>query len=152
MSYNKLIHETITSTYKISEANTIESINNEAKNIIFSADASNKKIPKYVTSEAFLTIKVHKKNFPHVVKCRNINPSKPSIGKWSKSILQRHINTIRDKTNLIQWKNSNEVTRWFNKIENKGRKIFINFDIVDFYPSITKQHVIDAISYAINLH
>ena len=146
-AYNKLMHETITADYKLSEANTIENINNEAKNIISSANATNKKIPKYVTSEAFLTIKDHKKNFPHVIKCRNINPSKSSIGKWSKSILQRHINTIRSKTNLIQWKNSNEVTKWFNNIENKCRKIFINFDIVNFYPSITRQHVVDAISF-----
>ena len=58
------MHETITADYKLSEANTIENINNEAKNIISSANATNKKIPKYVTSEAFLTIKDHKKNFP----------------------------------------------------------------------------------------
>ena len=39
------------------------------------------------------------------------------------------------------------VTKWFNKIENKSSKIFINFDIVDFYSSITKQHVTDKINF-----
>ena len=36
----------------------------EAKSIISSTDASNKNIPKYVTNEAFLTIKDHKKKSP----------------------------------------------------------------------------------------
>ena len=37
--------------------------------------------------------------------------------------------------------NSDNVTKWFNNIEDKPHKCFINFDIKDFYPFITKKHL-----------
>ena len=55
---------------------------------------------------------------------------------------------IRYASRLVQWKNSFEVIEWFNNIQNKAKKCFISFDIVNFYPSITEQHLIDAIKFA----
>ena len=107
-----------------------------------------KKIPKYVTNEAFITLKDHKPNFPHSIKCRTINPSKSHIGRWCKVILQKHLANVRIKSGLTQWKNSKEVTNWFSRINNKNNKCFVNFDIVEFYPSISKTHVINAINFA----
>ena len=37
---------------------------------------------------------------------------------------------------------------WFRKIKNKSKATFMQFDIIDFYPSITKNILIDSINYA----
>ena len=39
---------------------------------------------------------------------------------------------------------------WFSSIENKRRKNFIQYDIVDFYPSISKNLLSNAINFARN--
>ena len=36
-------------------------------------------------TEAYITMKNHKQDFPNKISCRLINPLKPSIGKVSKS-------------------------------------------------------------------
>ena len=41
-----------------------------------------------------------------------------------------------------------EVITWFKSIENKRSSSFIKFDIVDFYPSITKELLTKSINYA----
>ena len=46
------------------------------------------------------------------------------------------------------WNNSNDTIEWFKKIKNKSKAIFTQFDIIDFYPSITKNTLIDSINYA----
>ena len=46
------------------------------------------------------------------------------------------------------WKNSNDTIEWFKKIKNKNKATFTQFDIIDFYPSITKNTLIDSIIYA----
>ena len=40
-------------------------------------------------SESYITVKDHKKDFPHKISCRLINPSKSDIGKISKHILDK---------------------------------------------------------------
>ena len=40
------------------------------------------------------------------------------------------------------------VITWFQNIENKDISSFIKFDIVDFYPSISKDISINAINFA----
>ena len=44
--------------------------------------------------------------------------------------------------------NSYETIEWFRRIKNKSKATFIQFDIIDFYPSITKNILIDSINYA----
>ena len=46
------------------------------------------------------------------------------------------------------WKNTSNVVNWFNNIENKKDCSFIQFDIKEFYPSITEEILEEAISYA----
>ena len=92
----------------------------------------------YTQNEAFITFKDHKENFLNHPKCRLINPAKSEMGKVSKSILEKLNKQIRDATNLVQWRNSGEVIQWF-----EGRKLgknckFIQFDICEFYPSISE--------------
>ena len=46
------------------------------------------------------------------------------------------------------WKNSYETIELFRKIKDKIKATFMQFDIIDFYPSITKNILIDSINYA----
>ena len=51
-------------------------------------------------------------------KCKNINPLKSFLDKRVKVILQEHIIEIRSKRKLTQWMNSDNITKWFNNIED----------------------------------
>ena len=148
--YNKLLLDNITKTYKICKENLVEIINSDSQKTIQDRNYKNKKIPKFTNSDAFITIKDHKKQFPNNIECRLLNPGKNHIGKISKAILERIVNEIKFKSKLIQWKNSHEVVDWFNNIKHKANKCFVNFDIVNFYPSIKHHHLKDAIEFAKN--
>ena len=56
--------------------------------------------------------------------------------------------SIRSNTGARQWRSTQEVTSWFTNIEEKDKKTFVKFDIVEFYPSITESTFIKAIEYA----
>ena len=145
--YKKLLLDNITKDYKKCDPETMKRINSEANDIIVK-HAIKGKIAKFQTSEPFVSIKDHKDRFPNLLACRLINPSKTNIGKVSKGILDRINNSIRSQSKLTQWKNSQEVIQWFEKIDKKAEKRFICFDIVSFYPSIKRQHVLEAIEFA----
>ena len=89
-------------------------------------------------TEANITIKDYKSEFPNKILCRLINPSKSSIGKISKVILDRINEKIISSVTVNQQKNTLAVLKWYNKIPNKTQCSFIQFDIETFYPSITR--------------
>ena len=64
---------------------------------------------------------------------------KLSLGIISKKILVDILPVVRLKTGLLQWKNSFEVLKWFENISNKNLYTFMKFDVIEFYPSISKQ-------------
>ena len=88
--------------------------------------------------ETYITIKDHKKEFPNKVPCRLINPSKSSIGKICKVIVDRINEQIISSVTINQWKNTSAVLKWYSKIPCKAQCSFIQFDIESFYPSITR--------------
>ena len=49
-----------------------------------------------------------------------------------------------------QWKNTDDVTRWFTNISNKSECKFIQLDNKEFYPSITEKMLNNAITFAEN--
>ena len=49
---------------------------------------------------------------------------------------------------LNQWKNTQEVIDWFKGVNNKQHYKFIMFDIKDFYLSISKELLTDALAFA----
>ena len=55
---------------------------------------------------------------------------------------------LRNTTKVNQWKNTNDVISWFKSIKNKQNCKFISFDIKDFYPTITKEHLSKCLSFA----
>ena len=49
---------------------------------------------------------------------------------------------------INQWKNIQNVVKWFMKIEEKSNHKFIGFDVKDFYPSVRETLLIKAINFA----
>ena len=74
--------------------------------------------------EAYITIKDHKEAFPNKISCRLINPSKSSIDKISKVILDKISNVVQSRTSVNQWKDRSSVIEWFINIKNKESSSF----------------------------
>ena len=146
-THDKLLHENITKSYKKCDNNTYNEINKKAKQI-----ATNLGIQDRTTTlakkQAFITMKDHKENFNNAPKCRLINPAKCIIGRVSKQILETINATTKEKTQVHQWKNTKSVIDWFKGLEDKSNLNFMQFDIVDFYPSISEELLMKAINYA----
>ncbi len=135
-TYNKLMHDNITKTYKHGSEGTISQIDDELKHISNNLGIGDR-IEQMKKREAFISLKDHKENFENNPKCRLINPTKSESGKLSKIILDKINSNLRKIPNLNQWKNTQNVIEWFGNIKEKHRHSFISFDIVDFYPSIS---------------
>ena len=145
--YDKLLTENVTETYKLNDEAAVKRVNKEAKAIATKLHTADK-METIARNEAFISLKDHKENFANNPKCRLINPSKPELGKISKTILDRINNDLRAKTTANQWRNSESVTTWYKAIPDKNRHSFISFDIVDFYPSISESLLNEAIVWA----
>ena len=141
--------DNITSTYKKANTNTINTINNEAKDIATNLNIADR-AERMAERQAFVTLKDHKDNFQNKPTCRLINPAKSEIGRINKQLLANINATIRRKTGLNQWKNSTSVINWFSSIQrqDKHQHTFAIFDIENFYPSITEKLLTDAITFA----
>ena len=83
-SYDKLLSENITKTYKKTNHSTYNNIHKEAK-IIASRLNIDGRVECMAKSEAFISLKDHKEDFNINPKCRLINPAKSEIGKVSKN-------------------------------------------------------------------
>ena len=145
--YAKLLTENVTKTYKKSNISKINNINFTAKKITEKLSIDDR-VQRMEETEAYITVKDHKDEFPNKIPCRLINPSKPYLGKISKVILDKINQSIVKSTSINQWKNTQAVLNWFDKIENKNKIAFIQFDIESFYPSITQKLLDKSIQYA----
>ena len=92
-------------------------------------------------TETYITIKDHKESFSNKISCRLINPSKSSIGKTIKVILDKINSHIQKETSANQWKETSSVIKSLVNIKEKKRSSFMVFDIESFYPSITLHSV-----------
>ena len=136
-SYDKLLDNAITKSYKKANANITSNIANEEKIIAENLGLANR-IDALAPKNSFVTLKDHKPNFQNNPTCRLINPSKSEIGVISKQLLQSINSNILIHTNLNQWKNTNSVISWFKNLPNKSSRSFICFDIVRGRGSISK--------------
>ena len=124
--YQKHFKENITKTYKKSTNKKIEKINYTAKQITEKLSTANR-VPMLEETEAYITIKDHKSEFPNKIQRRLINQSKSSIGKISKVILDRINEKIISSVTINQWKNASAVLKWYSKIPSKTQYLFIQF-------------------------
>ena len=103
---------------------------------------------KTMPRASFFKLKDHKENFQNNPHVRLLNPTKCEIGKISKKILERIVKNLRKMLNLKQQQNTDAVIEWFNGLDNKKKKRFIQFDIESFYPSITPELLDRALEWA----
>ena len=82
------------------------------------------------------------------MECRIINPAKNWLGVVSKHILDRVNKSLRSSTGFNQWSNTGAAIKWFQSINNKQDKSFFKFDLTSFYPSITEQLLMNAVTWA----
>ena len=144
--YKKLLHDNITAKYKKTNIQQQTRIDREAKKIAGNLGLDDR-IEQYAKNNAFITLKDHKENFENNPKCRLLNPAKSEIGIISRHLLQRINNELRNTLPVRQWKNSSDVIAFFEGAEKTGCK-FVQFDIVEFYPSITERLLSDALNFA----
>lgn len=145
--YNKMLKNNITSKYKMTEKDCLTEINCNLHVIASKLDIDDR-IDNMAERQAFLTLKDHKESFATNPSCRLINPAKSEMGRVSKIILAEINKSTRKNTKVNQWTNTVEVLNWFSKIPDKKTHTFIMFDIVEFYPSISKELLTEAINWA----
>ena len=147
--HKALIRKNAEKEYKKSDNNRLDEINKADKKIATKLELEDR-IHSIVLCEACVNLKDHKENFENCIACRLINPTKSNIGKISQQILQHAINVIRSKTKMNQWKNTCSTVTWFENLPNKKNLHFIQFDIVNFYPSISENLLMQALQWAKN--
>lgn len=149
-NHNKEMVNTISKEYKKCPPIKVEEVTREAAKIARKFDLEDR-IDCPTENSAFITIKDHKPSFPQKVDFRLINPAKNNIASISKRILDNINTNLRKSTNYNQWKNTKDALDWFLSIKNKKSKKsikFFKFDIVSFYPSISKTLLENAITWA----
>ena len=145
--YDHILNNAVTSTYKKASNKIKEKINIAGKNILKNDEILNR-MEINGESNCFITLKDHNDNFENNPTVRLLNPAKNELGRISKVILQKLNLQLRQKLEINQWQNTQNVIDWFQQIQDKNKHKFINFDIKDFYPSITEQLLVKALNFA----
>ena len=65
----------------------------------------------------------------------------------SKSILENINRNLVKLLEVNQWRNFESFIKWFYSVENKSQCKFIQFDIAEFYPSISEEILDEAILF-----
>ena len=136
--YDQRLHDHITQDYRKGSLDQFNEVAKKDKIIAKKLDIDDR---MFVTMprEAFGTYKDTKENFRQNPSMRVLNPCKQEIGRVSKQLIEKLIIDVRNKTGLLQWKNTLSCLQWFDKIQNKEEYNFIQFDVVNFYGSISKR-------------
>ena len=135
--HDKLLMDSITTTYKKTSTGAANIINSQAKSIAQELNIDNR-TEQIAKQQAFITPKDHKDNLANHPTCHLINPAKSELGKVIKQILDNINSKIKKITKLNQRKNTSDVINWFTNIPDMQKHSFASFDIDSFYPSITK--------------
>ena len=101
---------------------------------------------------AIITLKDHKENFQASLPCCLINLSKSELDKVSKVKFEKINQAQINHLDVNHWKNSSTVIEWLKGIDNEKDCIFIKFDILEFYPSITERLFKKSILFAKDYH
>ena len=142
-----MLDKNIQKDYKKENENTLKEIHKDHSKIVHDLELE-ERVFKTTERQAFITMKDHKPNFQNNPTCRLLNPTKPEIGRISKQILEVINTTIREKTKLKQWKNTNSAIKWYKNLENKKKLKFIQCDVESFYPSISENLLLKSINWA----
>ena len=75
-------------------------------------------------------------------------PSKTELGIITKKILENINKEVASATGLNLWRKNDEPISWFTNLDKKQNLKFLIFDIVDYYPSISEDLLLKALSWA----
>ena len=142
-----LLTNAVTSSYKKANNSIKKKINMAGKQILKNNEILNR-IEINGENNCFFTLKDHKDNFANNPQVRLINPAKNELGRISKVILDKINLAIREHFSFNQWKNTQNVIDWFNKIPNKKVHKFVVFDIKEFYPLNKEQLLKEALDFS----
>ena len=145
--HQKLLHDNVTKTYQNAPPKLEASINLEPKSISTKLKISNR-VKRIARTPAYVTRKDHKDNFCSSLMYRLINPSKNKVGKVSKQLVENINFNMIEKSQFNQWRNTDAVLKWFNNITDKSNCSLIQFDIKEFYPSITENILQQTLKFA----
>ena len=146
-TYRKLRNDNLKKEYRKTSINKVEKVDVESKKFAEKLKLEGR-IQKYTRTECFITLKDHKENFISRPQCRLINTAKNELGRVVKIKVERINHEIRVITGANQWQNTQSALDWFHRINEPNSFMFLKFDIVSFYPSITLQLLKNALQYA----
>ena len=149
--YEKLLQEAITKQYKKVDVEIMDKTNKETAEIARKLQLADR-MEVYTKSDAYITLKDHKEDWPGKISTRLINGAKTDLGKIAHKILKTLNSEVAKHTKTNHWKSTQEVIVWFNKIENREKCKFLKFDICEFYPSITQDLLLKALKWAGKFH
>ena len=84
--HDKLLRDSITTTYKKASTDAAKNIDSQAKSIAQELNIDNR-TEQIAKQQAFIALKDHKDNFANHPTCRLINPAKSELGKVSKQLV-----------------------------------------------------------------
>ena len=145
--YQKMLSDSITTTYKKASDNIHSKINKNGKKLMKDKDVLNRTLTNR-KNECFITLKDYKQNFKNNPKVRLINTAENEIGRISKNILDKINHQLKDSLRINPWKDTSGVIEWFLKIPDKNRYKFAIFHIKDVYPSISEKLLTNALNFA----
>ena len=149
--YKQLMHDNLTQDYKLDNSNKLAEINEDTKKHARSLQIIDR-IERHSESNAFLTIKDHKPEFPNTIKYRIINPASNKLGKVSKWVFDKINTKCRTASSVNQWRSTQDVLNWFSLVHSnncmKKKSQFLQFDICEFYPSISEELLDKALVFA----
>ena len=114
-TYENHLTNNITKTYKKSDETKIAEIDKAAGQIALKLGLDNR-MERLQNSEAYITVKDHKENFPANPSFRLINPSKTDIDKVSKVLLDKINKELLAKIKVNQWKSTKGVIELFKNV------------------------------------
>ena len=94
--YKTILTNNVRKTYQKAERSTQLTIDREAKTFSKTLYLE-KRMERYSERPAFISLKDHKENFKHNIKCRLINPSKDEMGIVSKKFLEEINNKLNNQ-------------------------------------------------------
>ena len=97
---------------------------------------------------AIFFLRITKKNSPDKKQTRSINLTKTELGLVSKDVIQKITSRLMSSHKYNLRKNSMDTIDWFKKMKDKKRSTFVQFDIIEFYPSITKELLVRSLNHA----
>ena len=131
--YRKLLQDHIAKIHKKSNRKKLRDMNFAVKKTAEKLSIADQ-VKIMQETEAYITIKDYKDDFPNKMPCRLIIPSKSSIGKISKAILDTIKKNVVRSTEINQWKNASNVLDWFGNYTDKNKPRLFNLTLKIFIP------------------